>query len=227
MLLSEADLAVTNEGGFDSSATATPAATIRGWINEAIQTALARSKYLKATVDLGPTVAAVDVYDLPANVIGVRTLRVGLSLPYMAIPSLEDLWAIQAGHSYVTPGGFYGTFSEDGVAPLAQDDKPTVTLTPAPTAAGLAIEAIAAVLPPVIDGTTVGTYVLPVPEDHVRAIAVDGAIGIGLSRVENRADLAAPFDKKWEDAVGELTKRARTRVGGGPRQMRIVRPRIR
>jgi hypothetical protein len=225
--LSEAITAVVDEGGFDTTSTATPDATVRGWINEMVQTALATSKFLKATVDLGPTVADQDTYELPANIVGMRVLRVGPSLPYMAIPSLEDLWAFQSGYASIWPGGFYGTFSEDSVAPLTEDTTPTITLVPTPTEAGLAIEGIAAVLPPAIEAATLGTYVLPLPEDVVRAIAVDGAIGLGLLRSENRADLAAAHTQRADDAIGVLTKRAGARVGGGPRQMRIVRPRIR
>ena len=229
MFLQAAIDAVTKEGGFESSSTATPDATIRGWINEAVQTALARSLYRKAQVDLGPTVVGQDTYDLPDNVVRVRALRVGSSRPYMALQSIEDLWGLQGGDFSVYPGAFFGEFEEDGAVPVTEDTDPQVTVFPAPTAAGLSIPAVCAItLEAEIDATTnAATFVLPLPADLVRPIAVDGAIGIGLERVENRPDLASGFNAKYADAVGELGKRANNRVAGRGAQLRLTRPRVR
>jgi hypothetical protein len=218
--------AVEREGGFDSSSSSTSQGTIRGWINEAVQDALAKSKYRKAVVRFGPTVAGQAQYAIPTNVVNVRTLRVGDSYGYMEIAGIEELWALKGGAASIWPGGFLATYADDAEGSTAEDTKPMIEVYPAPTEDGLVIEGVAAVTPAEITDDTAGTYELPLPADLVRPIAVDGAIGIGKLRVDERADLAAPFEKRRMDAVGELTKRANGLVGGRRAQLRIRRPRV-
>lgn len=226
MTLGEAIAAVKSEGGFDSASTATPTATIRGWIWESVQTALAKSKYRRAALELGPAVSGTADYALPDHVLDVNALRVGAGLPYMEIPGIETLWALEAGRSTIWPGGFLASFGDDADADADLDTLAQVKLWPTPGADqdGLPIVADCAVSIPT--ESTDDAYVIPLPLDVVRAIAVDGAIAIGRERVDERPDLAAGFAAKAESATGELVKRAQSRVGGRRAQLRLTRPRI-
>lgn len=226
LTLGEVIDAVVTQGGFDTSSSATPDVTVRGWIHEALQQALADSKFRHATINLGPAVAGVDHYAVPDNVVELRSLRIGSGLAYAPLAGIEDMWSLQAATSRIWPGGFLLTQGDDGDTDATQDTSPQVQIYPAPgsEADGMAIQAIGAVLPPAITQATATSYVIPLPADVERAIAIDGAIAIGKQRVYERDDLAAPFQKRRDDAVEKLLKRANARVRGRA-QLRLVRPR--
>lgn len=218
MLLSEAITAVTVEGGFDTTSTATSDATIRGWIHECVQDAVGRAKWRKSRVELGPTVAGQAQYPVPASVVGLRALRVGTSAPWSRV-STDELWEIEGGVRRLragTPGVFAPEFELDADA--------VISLYPVPTEGGLSILALAAVTAPAITAVTDPATDLGLPEDLVRPIVVEGPVGIGLERVMERPDLAAPHTARFESAVQELSRRANSRIGRGPVRVPIVRP---
>lgn len=61
----------------------------------------------------------------------------------------------------------------------------------------------------------------PFPADLHNALA-DGAIGIGLARLDERFDSAGYFDARFADATQRLRRRRHSRVGRGGTPIRLV-----
>lgn len=217
MLLGEAITAVRTEGGFDVSSTNSSTDVITGWIWQAVNAALGESKWRKQSRELGPTVADQAQYLLPDEVVDVASVRVNGGRPWALASSLEDVWQVQAGDGYVrnAPGVFFANFEADTDS--------VVELWPVPTEAGLSIEAIAAILYADTAGADT-TTTLPLPQDLVRPIAVNGAVAIGLALLENRHGDAREHQGKADAATATLKRRANSRVGSGPSMMRIWQP---
>lgn len=67
-----------------------------------------------------------------------------------------------------------------------------------------------------------GLAQLKVPSEFYDAL-IEGAIATGLTRVESRPDLAAPFETKFADACTELLTEVNKRYrGSGPAQIRLA-----
>jgi len=61
----------------------------------------------------------------------------------------------------------------------------------------------------------------PFPTDLHNALA-DGAIGMGMARLDERFDSAAYFDARFSDATQRLRRRRHGRVGKGGTPIRLV-----
>jgi hypothetical protein len=167
-------------------------------------------------------------YLVDTDIIDVRTIRVNGSRPW-ARASLEDIWWAEADPSAaVLAGGAPGAFGPSWETEAAQDvdDVPQfIRLWPGPTVAGYAIEAMCVVMhKPIVDATS-ASYVLQVPDDLARKLAVDGAIALGLTYVHERADLAAPYVARYQDGKDQLKARGNSRIGSGPFYARVARRR--
>lgn len=66
------------------------------------------------------------------------------------------------------------------------------------------------------------TGVPPFPAD-ITPVLVDGAIGQGLARMDERFDSAAYFEARFTDGIARLKRRRGGRAGRGPIPIRIVR----
>jgi hypothetical protein len=210
VLASEMVTAVKREGGFDTQGANIDDATILSWLNEAYRRLVGESKWRKATRELGPTVAGEGQYALGDDVTDVAALQVAGSGPWLRV-SQTDLWEITVGtRSFSGAGVFAPDYQADGTA--------VVELYPPPSTAGLPISALAAVLPSAL--TTSPDTSPAVPADLHQSI-VDGAIGIGLHRIYERHDAAAPYDARLDGAVQKLERRGNSRVGSGPARAKI------
>lgn len=214
MLVSDAVSKVVSEGGFDTSSSNTSADTVRSWVNERVREALATSKYRKATVEIGPTVAGQAQYALPEHVVDVRALRVASGRRWTRA-STEELYDLQGGDAWLrsSPGAFAANFEAD--------TDPVVELWPAPDEDGSTITLLAAVS---LEAELATGDTIPLPSDLAQRIAVDGAIALGRRRIDEREDLAAGYELRFEKAVQELSRRANSRMGSGPHQIGIRRP---
>lgn len=224
MLVSEALTLISSQGGFDPSIAQTSDTKMRSWLSAAVLEAVAEAKWLKQRRKFGPTVAGTSDYVVDDDVIQVKSLRVGVSRPW-ARTTLEDLWVAESNPNsvYLTdraPGAFAPVFEvEDG---QDVDDVPKlVKLWPTPTTAGLNIEAVCSVNHKPIVADTSDSYRLQLPEDLAQKIAVDGAVAIGITRVHERADLAAAPLARYNDGKAQLKGRANSQVGGGVRYVRV------
>ena len=196
------------EGGFDVSV-----AMRGGWVNEVHQRAVAESQWQMQQLELGPTVAGTATYALPSNVADVAGLftqdGAETPVPY-GRASTEMLWAVKAGTSRLTGSG--GVF-----APAFDDDAvPLIELYPAPTKTGVSVSALAAMIP-----AAMATGDSPVIPLDMHGDLKDGAIALGLLRIDERPDSAALFQARFDAMVAKLTKRKKSRVGSGSSRMRV------
>jgi hypothetical protein len=204
--------AIVAEGGFDTDSTDTSRTVILGWVQTRYDQALSSSRYRKQAVALGPTVAGQAQYAIPAYVLEIRKLRVAASKPWKR-GTTEDLWNLQAGAAtaYNVAGVYAPNFETDA--------DQVVELWPVPGKSGDAIDALCEVTDPT---QLTDTAMAPaVPADLHRPLFVKGGIAEGLTTVEKRPDLAAPFEGEFAGAAKELKRRANSRVGKGPWQARV------
>lgn len=202
--------AVKREGGFDATTANIDDSTVLSWLNEAYRRLVGKARWRKSLRELGPTVVGQSQYTLADDVTDVAGLRVAGSAPWLRV-STSDLWEIQSGiRSYTGAGVFAPDYQADGT--------PVVELWPSPATGGDSISAIASVLPAAL--TTSPDVSPQVPVDFHQAI-VDGAIGIGLHRIYERHDAAAPYDQRLDAAVQELERRGNSRVGSGPARAKV------
>lgn len=222
MLVSDALSLIQSQGGFDPSIAQTSDAKMRTWLSTAVLEAVAEAKWLKQRRMFGPTVADTDEYVVDDDVIMVRSLRVGRTRPW-ARTTIEAIWYAEAGDAALTrgcPGAFAPSWEEE--ADQDVDDVPKyVKLWPVPDTAGLNVEAVCAVNHKPIVSDTSDSYKLQLPEDLAQKIAVDGAVAIGITRVHERADLAAPYLARYENGKQQLKARANSQVGGGVRYVPV------
>jgi hypothetical protein len=107
--------------------------------------------------------------------------------------------------------------------PVYSDDAPTSDRTfavwPAPpVGAAVTLRYLQDVAAP--DDRAVDTP--PFPAD-ITPILADGAIGLGIARMDERFDSAGYFDARFTDGVQRLKRRRHGRVGRGSIPIRIVR----
>jgi hypothetical protein len=208
--------AVVSQGGFDTDAVDTSRSVILEWVQTRYDQALSASEWRKVALELGPTVAGQAAYALPSRVIALKRLRVNGSRPWLQL-SGEQLWEVQAGNGYLSgaPGAYALVFESD-----ADQD---VALWPVPEQAGLSIDTLAVVTDstPLIDASSGAGSTPGLPDDLHRPLLVKGAIAEGLTTVEKRADLAAPFDAEFAEAAKALKRRAKSRLNSGPWQAAV------
>jgi hypothetical protein len=104
VLASEIVAKIKTEGGFDARSSNVSDLVILGWVNELYQGACSDAKCIRVTRTLSPTVAGGSQYALADDVVDVRSVRVGASLPYTRM-STDELWEAQAGARFVTMSG--------------------------------------------------------------------------------------------------------------------------
>lgn len=203
--------AVVQQGGFDTRSANVSVATILGWLNEKRREIVGESRWAKAIRELGPTVVAQSQYELPGDVVDVMGVRVGGGRPLLRIGT-ADLWELQSGGGRIVggAGGFAPNFTTSGVS--------VVELWPAPGEAGQPISALVAALPP--DLALGGAADTLLPEDVQQGI-VDGAIGIGFSRIYERPSDGAAHEARFQAKLQKLSRRANSRVGSGPVRIRV------
>lgn len=213
MLFENIVSAVVTQGGFDTASGDVSTATVQGWVNEVYKEVVAESKWMTAVETLAVTVAGQAAYDLPNSVVDVLGLALADSSgnPGDWEPvALEDLWALQRGRLALSGSG--GVFAQTAKA----DSTKQIQLFPVPTVNGAAITAMVALVPAdLVNGST------PAFGDDLDGRLIDAATGLGLSRVENRPDLAESGDKRKQEMKDLLVRRRNSRAGSGNTRMRI------
>lgn len=204
--------AIKAEGGFDTSSSSVSRATILGWVNDRYLRAVSDAKWRTVELEMGPTVADQAQYAIPTNVVDIRSLQVGTSRPWLRVTT-EEMWSLAAGGStvYDVEGAFAPNFEADG--------DQVVHLWPTPSEAGGSIKVLAALIPTALTDSSGSSPSLP--EDLQRPILVKGGVAEGRSLVDERTDLAAPYEQSYADGVSKLKARKSSRVGSGAWQARV------
>lgn len=185
------------------------------WLTQAHRLLVIRSECFRKMLSLGNTVEGQANYAIPAEVLEIREVLVN-GVPYgngrhsdVAASVLSYIWF----QNLIAGGGVSAPeYTEAGLEELS--------LVPVPKESGLPIVVYAICRAPALltaDDTTLKT---PVEFDDA---IIAGAIATGLTRVENRPDLAAPHNATFEAAATALLRQQRRRQRGpGPRQLRVV-----
>jgi hypothetical protein len=200
--------AVRDQGGFDTGSTGETLTDIKAWVNEAYTRLVVGAKWRKAQVELFVTVADQAEYPLPATVVEVvEGILVGTE-PWSAVGQ-ETLWRLKNGNATADGGVWAEDFSSTGAV--------QIELYPAPDEAGVSVQALATLAPAALaaDGDT------PIIPADMHGDIIDGAIGIGYDRLENRPDLAEPKLAKLERNVEKLRRRANARLYSGPVEAQV------
>lgn len=163
------------------------------------------SEWIRAELELGPTVVGQEEYATPASVVRVRELAVG-GVPYGWTDPVT-LWEIKMGKRTVVSDWGGGVFADR----FSPDGKTAYTaLFPVPTAV-VPITALAAIEP----ADLAGKDKLPFPAEFRRAIP-NFAKAIGYETIDENVQSAAGLMQQATATALELRDKARSRSGSGP-----------
>jgi hypothetical protein len=176
-------------------------------LNQGIRDYASASEWIRAILDFGPAVADQAAYDLPANVVKVKRLRLG-SAPYSR-QNIEALWDLESGAMRLagTGGVFVPTFNDDGADRLI-----TIFPTPGIEEQDLPIKGLASIFPAV---DLKGSDPIPFPDDSWRG-ALNAAKAIAYEDVDENPDQAAYYRGLLKEEAEALRLRANSQVGQGP-----------
>lgn len=196
-----AELQSAEAGGFDVSPARAASLT-----NEGVKRLASLSEWIRAELELGPTVVGQEEYVVPGNVVRVRQLAVG-GVPY-SWTDLLTLWEVKMGKRTIVSswggGIFADRFSPDGKTEY-------LALAPVPTVAGQPITGLAAIEP----ADLAGKDKLPFPPEFRRGI-VDFAKAIGYETIDENLQSANALMQRATATALELREQARARSGSGP-----------
>jgi hypothetical protein len=205
--------AVSVQGGFDSAAVDVSSTVVGSLVNEAYKEVVAETRWMMAVETLATTVAGTAAYDLPENVADVQAITIPNSTgdPGEWQPkTLTDLWGLKRGTLRLRGSG--GVFAATAKA----DGTKQFELYPVPTQSGLVVTGLVALIP-----TDMVNGVSPAIPVDMHGKLVDAAIGLVMQRVENRPDLAAPFEQRKETLKALLMARKNSRMGSEPTRMML------
>lgn len=201
---------VLAEGEFD----ATDAQALRA-LTRRHRKMVVRAECYRKTVPVGPTVADVRDYALPADLRGIYSVTVG-GITY-GDGRHVDISSQAQGLLWLSgPGGIVAAEEDSsGLGELA--------LIPTPSSpGGDTIDVRGFFAPPDLDVGDDST--LKIPSDYDDALAA-GAIATLMRRGTGdfRSDIAQPFESEFSDACEELRRQVKRAVhGSGPAQIRVA-----
>lgn len=199
---------VLRQGGFDVTSS-----VAGGWVNEVHRKAVAESQWEMRSLSLGVTVVDQAEYDIPdrvVDIVGIFLLGDDGSPGDWQRISTTEMWDVRAGRLQVSGSG--GVFAPA----FGDNDEKRVELWPPPEDAGVEITALAAMVP-----AELTSGMSPVIPEDMHGDLLDGAIALGLLRMDERADSAAAFEARFERMVEKLRRRKNSRVGSRVSRMKV------
>lgn len=175
-------------------------------INAAYRRFARKSKAVRQTLSLGPTVSAQATYALDGgSIIDLPLVRVnGLSYEPVSPEDIRDINASRAWLSSDQDGAFAQDFDESGAS--------VILLWPTPTLDGQDIEAVAAVIPPAM----VNADEYPqLPADFHDDLVEPGGIALSIGRDDERFSERAALLAEFDQRAYECGNAVRNRVGTG------------
>lgn len=173
-------------------------ATLLSLLQECYGSQVADSRWFRTEASIGATVTAQADYVVPDDIVEAYGVKVGL-FPYEAVGE-DTMWALKA-NTVQARSGRGGLFSQGYDA----TGNTIISLYPAPSTAGLAITTYAARQPPVaLTDSLSSTPITPI-DTHSSLIA--GLAALVLIRVDERPDLAQPFQSTYETGTEKLRRR--------------------
>jgi hypothetical protein len=175
-----------------------PQATIVSFANERAGRMVAEAEFrVRDGALTATTVAAQNAYNLDADTVDVRSVRIGTDRYDRA--SIQDINELEAGRADLdtrdgSTGVFAPYFSSTGTA--------QIYLYPAPSATGDSIVVEEAL--------------------HLRSYLVDGVVA-DVYDFQGRQDMAQFHEQRFEDGIDKLRRLRNTRVGSGPARIKLLR----
>jgi hypothetical protein len=172
------------------------------WLLDRSRVLNAEAAWTLALTDL-PAQAGQRSYSLPADALWVEAVLVDV-YPFQrsTLHAMDARWSGQTGNTT----GIYADSIDSGW--------PVLQLHPPP---GTGSEIHVRYVEDLPDNLTTP----PFPTDFDQAL-VDGAIAIGLARMDERFDSAGYFETRFVDAVARLKRRRHGRVGRGAVPIRVA-----
>jgi hypothetical protein len=173
---------------------------IFGWLLDRSRVLNAEAAWLLRTA--GVSIDGTRSYLLPADCVWVEAVLLG-NTPYQR-STMHQLDSIYNG-GVVPPVGVYADSADEGGQPLLQIYPDTTGI--------LTVRYVG----DVPDDRTIPA---PFPPDFDAAL-VEGAIAIGLARMDERFDSAGYFDERFVNAIARLKRRRHGHVGRGATKIRV------
>lgn len=180
-------------------------------IQEGIRRLAAKSHWIKAQLELGPTVTEQAAYPLEDKIIRLFDVAIA-NAPYTR-RDIRILWDLRAGRSALASeegGVFAEAFSEDGKTK-------TIELFPTPEEGGQPILGLASIYPDPLSGTDE----LPFPYDHRRGV-VDYAKGIAYEDTDENLTSGAYYIERANATAEALRLLGNARTGSGPYKIPVA-----
>lgn len=176
------------------------------WLLDRARVMNAETAWIWGEVELDPPIDADGrYYALPEEVVWVEAVLAG-GKPYQrsTLHALDARWAGDTGNTApIYADGLNVSQAQGGLQ-----------IHP-PTYSTLVVRSVA----DVEDAGPTGTPPFPTDFDQV---LVDGAVAIGLARMDERFDSATYFDQRFAAGVGRLRRRRNAHIGRGPTAIRVV-----
>jgi hypothetical protein len=185
------------------------ATRISRWLNNLIREMAAASGWVRAFVELGPTVEGQAAYPIPSNVVKIRELRVGEGLP-LEQEGVRTAWDLQGGALEAgTRDVFSVSFDGTGVRQFRLEETPQTSDDPITGYCELYPAAISADESPVF------------PDEFHDAL-VEGCIAIGLSRGDEQNADAQYHRDIYAEAKERLRRLANSQLSSGSARAKVA-----
>jgi hypothetical protein len=171
-----------------------------GWLLERARVLNAEAAWLLAEAQI-PAVTGQGEYALPSDCVRTEAVRRCPDLPARTLTQISRR---------VACGSPRPVYSD-----AAETDDRVFAISPPPTTGNTITLRYLADVPD--EGPT---GVPPFPPD-ITPVLVDGAIGQGLARMDERFDSAAYFEARFTDGIARLRRRRAGRAGRGPIPIRV------
>lgn len=179
------------------------------WGNERHRRMVGEANWRLAERDFGNTLVGITDYDLPEDVDNVSILMLGADTDPLAHVSVQDMATLRAGGRLNGADAAYTIYADaNGVKKFR--------IWPAPDTAGIDILGFTAIDPAAMAYGTGASPIIPV---QFHPYLKDGMFADALEEVENRWDLAQPFELRYEQGIERLRRHKSARAGGGTQQI--------
>jgi hypothetical protein len=173
------------------------------WILDRARVLNAETDWLVEQTSWGATDPGADTYPLPDGLVKVEAITVG-TLPFKRS----------------TPGGVDVARDTNQRSPVYAESWDAagahyLQLWPPPSAPAIVVMRFLSDVPDNRGGSP------PFPTD-LQGVLADGAIAVGLARMDERFDSAGYFDAKFADGIQRLKRRRHGHVGRGGTPIRLV-----
>lgn len=179
-------------------------------VQAAIKRVAAISQWLKAELELGPTVAGQAVYPLADTVIRLYDLLVGENNPYKRY-DVRSLWDVKGGRAELRgEGGIYAErFAADGKSK-------SLEIYPAPEEA-TSLMGLASIVP----ADLLPSDTLPFPEEHREAV-LDFAVAKLYEKTDENPGQASGYEGRAKATAESLFLLGNARTGSGPHKIHVA-----